>query len=319
MKTAIICGISGQDGAYLAKFLLDKGYLVVGTSRDTQNCSFPNLKKLGIYDKVQLETMSLLDFKSVLHVIGKINPSEIYNLAGQTSVAFSFEQPIETFESIMNGTLNILEAVRLINNKIKFYNAGSSESFGNTENIIITETTKFHPVSPYGVAKAASFWQVDNYRNAYDLFSVTGILFNHESNLRHKRFVTKKIISAACTIKMGGKEKLTLGDLSIKRDWGWAPEYVDAMWRMLQNDSPEDYIIATGHSNTLEEFVNETFNQLNLNWKEHVAIDKSLFRPSDLKVGKADTSKAEKLLNWKANVQLNELISILIKEELAKD
>ena len=316
MKKALVCGISGQDGAYLTKLLLEKGYEVIGTSRDTQSTSFENLKIINVFDKISLENMSLLDFKSVLHVISKVSPDEIYNLAGQTSVAFSFEQPIETFESIMNGTLNILEAIRITNNKIKFYNAGSSESFGNTEDCIITEENKFHPVSPYGVAKAASFWQVDNYRNAYSLFSVTGILFNHESRLRHKKFVTKKIISAACKIKNGSDEKLTLGDLSIKRDWGWAPEYVEAMWRMLQLDTPQDFIIATGHSNTLENFVSATFENLNLDWRDHVVIDHKLFRPSDLRAGKAAPVKAEKLLEWKAKVHLDELISILIKEEL---
>ncbi len=319
MKKALVCGISGQDGAYLTKLLLEKGYQIIGTSRDTQSTSFENLKKINVFDKISLENMSLLDFKSVHHVISKVNPDEIYNLAGQTSVAFSFEQPIETFESIMNGTLNILEAIRITNNKIKFYNAGSSESFGNTENGIITETNKFQPVSPYGVAKAASFWQVDNYRNAYNLFSVTGILFNHESRLRHKKFVTKKIISAACKIKNGSDEKLTLGDLSIKRDWGWAPEYVDAMWRMLQLETPQDFIIATGNSNTLENFVRTTFEHLNLDWRDHVVIDKNLFRPSDLRAGKAVPEKAENLLGWKAKVQMNELISILIEEELANN
>lgn len=317
MKKALITGITGQDGAYLAKLLLNKGYTVIGTSRDASIATLANLKKLQIHDQVFMETMSLDDFNSVLHVLVKNKPDEIYNLAGQSSVGLSFEQPLATYESNMIGTLNLLEAIRFTNSNIKFYNAGSSECFGNTENTTVDETSRFMPVSPYGVAKSAAFWQVQNYRKAYNLFSVTGILFNHESGLRPERFVTRKIIATACRIYNGSHEKLALGDLSIKRDWGWAPEYVEAMWKMLQYQEPIDFIIATGETNSLQDFVIEVFNQLNLNWEDHIVIDKTLFRPSDLKLGKADPSMAKKLLSWESSVKLKELISILIKEELS--
>lgn len=317
MKSALITGITGQDGAYLTKFLLNKGYKVIGTSRDAGISNLANLKKLQIQDQVSMESMSPDDFNSVLHVLVKTKPDEVYNLAGQSSVGLSFEQPLETYESNMIGTLNLLEAIRFTNSKIKFYNAGSSECFGNTENCIVNEQSRFMPVSPYGVAKSAAFWQVDNYRKAYNLFSVTGILFNHESGLRPERFVTRKIIATACRIYNGSHEKLSLGDLTIKRDWGWAPEYVEAMWKMLQHHEPIDFIIATGETNTLQDFVIEVFSQLNLNWEDHITVDKNLFRPSDLKLGKADPSMAKKLLSWESNVKLKELISILIKEELA--
>lgn len=317
MKTALITGITGQDGAYLAKLLLDIGYTVIGTSRDAEMSPLTSLKKLNIHDKVQIETMSLVDFSSVLHVLVKTKPDEVYNLAGQSSVGLSFEQPLENYESNMIGCLNLLEAIRFTNSGIKFYNAGSSECFGDTENSLVNESTRFKPVSPYGVAKSAAFWQVDNYRKAYNLFSVTGILFNHESSLRPERFVTRKIIAAACRIHKGSKEKLSLGDLSVKRDWGWAPEYVEAMWKMLQQDTPKDFIIATGETQSLQDFVSEVFSQLNLNWQEHVIVNEDLFRPSDFKFGKADTSLADKELNWKANVKFKELIAILIKEEFS--
>lgn len=315
MKKALITGITGQDGAYLAKLLLDKGYTVMGTSRDAEVSPLTSLRKLNIHDKVQMETMALDDFNSVLHVVVKTKPDEIYNLAGQSSVGLSFEQPLETYESNMIGTLNLLEAIRFTNGNIKFYNAGSSECFGDTDNSIVNEQTRFMPVSPYGVAKSAAFWQVDNYRKAYNIFSVTGILFNHESGLRPERFVTRKIITAACRIKKGSTEKLSLGDLSIKRDWGWAPEYVEAMWKMLQHPIPQDFIIATGETNSLQDFVAEVFRQLQLNWEDHVIVNEHLFRPSDFKFGKADTSMANQHLNWEAKVKFKELISILIREE----
>ncbi len=317
MKKALITGITGQDGAYLAKLLLNKGYDVIGTSRDAAISNLANLKKLQIHDKVAIETMSLDDFNSVLHVVVKNKPDEIYNLAGQSSVGLSFEQPLATYESNMIGTLNLLEAIRFTNSSIKFYNAGSSECFGDTENRIVNEQSPFMPVSPYGVAKSAAFWQVDNYRKAYKLFSVTGILFNHESGLRPERFVTRKIIATACRIYNGSQEKLALGDTSIKRDWGWAPEYVEAMWKMLQHHEPIDFIIATGETNSLQDFVVEVFNQLKLNWEDHLIVDKNLYRPSDLKLGQADPRMAKKLLSWESSVKLKELISILIKEELS--
>ncbi|HEY9599617.1 MAG TPA: GDP-mannose 4,6-dehydratase, partial [Cyanophyceae cyanobacterium] len=223
MKRALICGVSGQDGAYLAKLLLDQGYTVCGTSRDAQISSFRNLVSLGIRDQIKLESAVLTDFRSVLQVLMKVQPDEIYNLAGQSSVGLSFEQPVETLESISIGTLNLLEAIRFTGAPIKFYNAGSSECFGDIGDQAADEMTPFRPRSPYAAAKAAAFWQVANYREAYGIFACSGILFNHESPLRPQRFVTQKIVSAACRIAKGSQEKLYLGNVNIQRDWGWAP------------------------------------------------------------------------------------------------
>jgi GDPmannose 4,6-dehydratase len=319
MKTALICGVSGQDGAYLAQLLLSKGYNVCGTSRDAQASSFGNLVKLGIRDRIKLESVALNDFRSVLQVLTKIQPDEIYNLAGQTSVSLSFEQPVETLESIATGTLNLLESIRFFNKPIKFYNAGSSESFGDTGGEAATETTPFRPRSPYAVAKAAAFWEVANYREAYNLFACSGILFNHESPLRPERFVTQKIVSTACRIAAGSEEKLLLGNIEIERDWGWAPEYVEAMYLMLQQEEPDDYVIATGTSHKLADFVSYTFSALNLDWQEHVVTDKSLLRPTDIAMGKGDPAKAREQLGWKANYQLQDIIKMMTQAKTKSD
>jgi GDPmannose 4,6-dehydratase len=316
---ALVCGVSGQDGAYLAHLLLEKGYTVYGTSRDAQMSSFPNLVKLGIKDKINLESVALNDFRSVLQVLTKTEPDEIYNLAGQSSVGLSFQQPVETLESISVATLNLLEAIRFISKKIKLYNAGSSESFGNTDGVPADENTPFRPRSPYAVAKATAFWEVANYREAYGLYACSGILFNHESPLRPERFVTKKIIAAACRIGKGSKENLNLGNISIRRDWGWAPEYVEAMWRMLQQAEPEDFVIATGKSTSLEEFVQAAFSHFNLNWRDHVAIDKSLLRPTDLAEGVANPSKAKQRLKWEAQYKMHDVVEMMIQAELNKE
>jgi GDPmannose 4,6-dehydratase len=313
MKTALICGISGQDGSYLAQLLLNKGYRVCGTSRDAQMSSFSNLKKLGIREQIKLESAALNDFRSVLQVLTKIEPDEVYNLAGQTSVGLSFEQPVETLESIATGTLNLLESIRFLGNSIKFYNAGSSECFGDTAGEAANERTPFRPRSPYGVAKSAALWEVANYREAYNLFACSGILFNHESPLRPERFVTQKIISTACRIAAGSTEKLSLGNIEIERDWGWAPEYVEAMYLMLQQDKPDDYVIATGTSHRLEDFVNHAFSELNLDWKEHIRIDKSLLRPTDIALGKGNPAKAKQKLGWQAKNQLQDIVKMMIQ------
>jgi GDPmannose 4,6-dehydratase len=261
--------------------------------------------------------MALNDFRSVLQILVKVNTNEVYNLAGQSSVGLSFGQPVETLESIATGMLNLLEAIRFIGKPIKFYNAGSSECFGNSGNIAADENTPFRPRSPYGVAKAAAFWEVANYREAYNLFACSGILFNHESSLRPERFVTQKIITSACKIALGlQKYKLSLGNLTIKRDWGWAPKYVEAMYLMLQQESPDDYVIATGISHKLEEFVNYTFLKLNLNWQDHVVVDSSLLRPTDIAFGKVNPTKAAQKLGWIAKNQLIDIIDMMIKEKL---
>jgi GDPmannose 4,6-dehydratase len=314
MKKALICGISGQDGAYLAQILIQKGYEVYGTSRDVQISSFGSLVRLGIRQQVSLESMSLNDFRSVLQVLTKIKPDEVYNLAGQSSVGLSFEQPVETMESISVGTLNLLEAMRFTNLPIKFYNASSGECFGNTVEPA-DENTPFRPRSPYAVAKAAAFWEVANYRESYGLFACSGILFNHESPLRPERFVTRKIIAAACRIAKGSSEKLHLGNISIQRDWGWAPEYVEAMWLMLQQKQPDDYVIATGKTYKLEDFVAMAFSALELDWKNYVEFDSSLLRPTDLSVGRANPKKAKEQLGWSAKYTTQEIVKMMIVYE----
>jgi GDPmannose 4,6-dehydratase len=240
-------------------------------------------------------------------------PDEIYFLAGQSSVGLSFEQPAETMQSIVTGTLNILEACRMLDWPVKLYSAGSSECFGNTNGAPATEGTPFNPRSPYAVAKSSAHWLVNNYREAYGLHACTGILFNHESPLRNARFVTQKIVSAVKRIAAGSKEQLTLGQLNIARDWGWAPEYVEAMWLMLQKKVPADFVIATGETNTLEDFVAEAFSLANLEWQDHVVQDKSLFRPTDILVSKADPSKAARELGWKAKSRMRSVVAMMIK------
>ena len=315
-KKALIIGISGQDGAYLANHLLEMGYEVHGTSRDAELSNFYSLKQLNIYEKIALHSMSLIDFRSVMQTMLEIKPDEIYNLAGQSSVGLSFVQPVETLESISFGTLNILEVMRFHKLEAKFYNASSGECFGETEFIGANESTQFKPRSPYAVAKAAAFWQVANYREAYGIFACSGILFNHESPLRPQRFVTRKIVKTACEIKMGKKENITLGNINISRDWGYAPEYVEAMFLMLQQNKPDDFIISTGHSISLKEFTELAFNHLDIKLDNHLIIDTSLMRPSDILFSKGDPSKANKLLKWKAKTKVEELISIMAKSEL---
>ena len=317
MRTAFICGISGQDGAYLAKLLLDKGYQVSGSSRDAQTATFANLVKLGIRDRVQVESVSPTDFRSVLQAIAKIRPDEVYNLSGQSSVGLSFQQPVETLDSIGVGTLNLLEAIRFLGGKVRFYNAASGECFGDTKGHPANEDTPFRPRSPYAVAKSTAFWEVANYREAYGLFACSGLLFNHESPLRPERFVTKKIISAACRIARGSTERLRLGELEIERDWGWAPEYVEAMWLMLQRDMPEDFVIATGTSHSLRQFVDAAFREVGLDWHDHVSKDESLLRPTELSIGKANPARAEKALGWKARRGMPEVVRLLVQSEMS--
>ncbi len=316
-RRALICGVSGQDGAYLARLLLEKGYEVHGTSRDAQVTTFGNLVRLGIRDRVRTTSMTLTDFRSVLQGLTRTAPDEIYNLAGQTSVGLSFEQPVDTLESIAVGTINLLEAIRFSGGKTRLYNAGSSESFGDTGDAPANEDTPFRPRSPYAVAKATAFWAVANYREAYGIHACSGILFNHESPLRPARFVTRKIVQAACRIASGAPEKLTLGNLAIARDWGWAPEYVDAMWTMLQRDIARDYVIATGETHRLEEFVDLAFREVGLAWRDHVTSDPSLLRPTDILVGRADPSRAARELGWHATKRLPEVVHEMVAAERA--
>jgi GDPmannose 4,6-dehydratase len=312
MKKALIIGVSGQDGAYLAKLLLEKGYEVHGTSRDHEVSSFRNLQRLGIKDRVKLTSMVTSDFRSVLTALQKADADEIYNLAGQTSVGMSFAYPVETFDSILIGTMNLLECIRLLKHPVKFYNAGSSEVFGNTPEPA-TEQTPFHPRSPYATAKAAAHYAVTNYREAYGLFACTGVLFNHESPLRPERFVTSKIVSTAVRIAGGSGEKLKLGKIDIFRDWGWAPDYVDAMWRILQQPEPDDYVVATGEERSLQDFVAETFRQVGLDWEDHVESDPALFRPSDIEHSCGNAAKAHTKLGWKAEHRFTDIVRLLVE------
>jgi GDPmannose 4,6-dehydratase len=312
-KKALIFGISGQDGAYLAKLLLSKNYTVYGTSRDAQVSSFRNLDYLGIRDQVNLESAALNDFRSVLQVLFKTRPNEIYNLAGQTSVGLSFEQPVETLESIAIGTLNILEAIRFTGEPIKFYNAASSEIFGDISGAAANESTPLLPRSPYAVAKATAFWEVANYREAYGLFACSGILFNHDSPLRPERFVTQKIIASACSIAAGKQDKLYLGNINIQRDWGWAEDYVEAMYLMLQQDISDDYVIATGESHTLAEFIKIAFDLVGLDWHDYVVSDEGLCRPTDITISRGNPRKAKEHFGWEAKHKINDIIRLMMQ------
>lgn len=314
-RTALICGIAGQDGSYLARLLLQKGYHVVGTSRDVGLASFDNLRRLGILDNVELQSMAPTDFRSVFATVSRTGPCEIYALAAQSSVGLSFEMPAETLESIVFGTLNMLEAVRLIDPRMRLYHASSSECFGDLGNRPADEDTTFHPRSPYGVAKTSAHLLVANYRQAYSLFAANGLLFNHESPLRPSRFVTRKIVSAAVRIAGGSDERLSLGDIGIVRDWGWAPEYVEAMWLMLQQDRADDFIIATGRSHSLEEFAAAAFDAVGLDWREHVDCDPTFARPAELRWSGANPAKAETALGWKAHVEMSEVARRMVAAE----
>ncbi len=313
---ALICGVGGQDGAYLARLLLEKGYEVIGTSRDAHATTFPNLQKLGIREQIKTVSMAANDFRSVFSVLRTHHPDEIYNLAGQSSVGLSFEQPVETLESILVGTLNLLEAVRFEDRPVKFYNAGSSEAFGDTGDYPANESTPFRPRSPYAVAKASARDLVLNYREAYGLFACTGILFNHESPLRPPRFVTRKIVAAAARIAAGSGEMLSLGNIEIQRDWGWAPEYVEAMWGMLQLDEPQDLVIATGRTISLGQFVERAFRFFGLDWQRYVATDASLLRPTDILAGRADPSMAQRVIGWKAQYQAEQVVDAMCRAEV---
>lgn len=308
-KKALIFGVSGQDGAYLAKFLLNLGYSVYGTSRKTYA---ENLHKLNINNLVNIFNTNIESYHEVERLITSINPDEIYYLASQSSVALSFKLPSETIKSCILGLLNILETCRNNNLNTRIYNAGSSECFGDCSGVPICESNIFAPKSPYAIGKSSSHWLVQTYREAYSIFACTGFLFNHESRLRPNTFVTKKIISTAQRIAIGSAETLILGRLDIYRDWGFAPEYVEAMWRILQAPEPDDFIIATGISYSLKDFVVNVFENLNLDWEKHVQQSVDFFRPNELLVSKADPSKAEQKLSWKAQKTMPEVVKCML-------
>jgi len=315
-KRALICGISGQDGTYLAQLLLDRGYEVWGSSRDAELASFENLRRYGIYESVRLVSLNLRDVGSVLGLLRRIRPDAIYSLAGQSSVGLSFEQPVETIESIALGALSLLEAIRLSNLDIRLYNAGSTECFGDTGDSVANEESPLNPRSPYAVAKASAYWTVANYREAYGMYACTGILSNHDSPLRPRRFVTRKIVHAVASLALGRDIRLTLGNLNIERDWGWAPEYVEAIAAMLNQPSPDDYIIATGTSHTLLEFVETAFELAGKDWQDYATIDERLLRPTDIMRNKVDPSKAADCLGWKAKSGMKQIVSMMLESEL---
>lgn len=313
-KTALIFGISGQTGSYLAHLLLAKGYRVVGTSRDAEINSFSNLVRLGIRDQVQLCSVSLSDFRSVLATIQQARPDEIYNLAGQSSVAMSFDQPTETFESIALTTLNILECLRFEKRAVRLFNATSTDCFGHTP-VPATEDTAFRPQSPYAMAKAAAFWSVASYRNSYGLHACNGILSNHESPLRPNRFVSRKIVMTACRIAAGSRERLVLGDLSVERDWGCAPDYAEAIWRIASHDTPSDFLVATGIASSLQFFVETVFSALNLDYRSHVDIDPGLFRPLEIPRVAVSPARISATLGWRATLSMPALAKALVEAE----
>lgn len=310
-KKALICGVSGQDGAYLSALLLSKGYDVFGSTRFIDRPPV-NLQRLNIATEINIIALDLMDYAAVERTVREIKPQEIYNLAGQSSVSLSFTEPRETYLSISQTNLNLLEAVRLASPTVRFFSAGSSECFGDTEGEAATELTPFRPQNPYAVAKSAAFWQTANYRKSFGLHAATGILFNHESPLRSERFVTQKIITAVKKIRAGEQEKLELGDLSIRRDWGWAPEYVEAMWLMLQEEQADDFVIATGETRSLEEFVNEAFIQTGLNWRDHVEFNHGLLRPTENLIATANPGKAHIHLGWRAKSKLREVVKAML-------
>lgn len=317
-RAALIFGISGQDGTYLADLLLKSGYEVCGTSRDKESCNFSGLRALGIFDKVKLYSAIVDDFRSVVSVIKEVRPLYIYNLAAQSAVGLSFHQPVETIDSIMHGTINLMEAIRFLGLDARFYNASSGECFGNTDHGPADEATVFKPRSPYAVGKAAAFWAVANYREAYGLFACSGILFNHESPLRSTRYVTQKIVRGAVDIVQGKATDLELGELDVSRDWGWAPEYVDAMQRMLECESPADFVIATGRSHSLKEFVEACFKYFSLDWRDHVVSRDALRRPTDILRSSGNPAKAQRLLGWGATIKMPKLVELLIEAELSR-
>jgi GDPmannose 4,6-dehydratase len=317
-RRALIVGVSGQDGAYLARLLLDKGYEVIGTSRDAQATRFDNLARLEVSSRLHLESMSPTDFRSAMEVLSKWLPDEVYNLSGQSSVGLSFAQPVDALNSIVNGTVTLLEVIRFLKRPMRFYNAGSSECFGDVKGGLASEETPFRPRSPYAAAKAAAHWMVANYREGYGLFACNGILFNHESPLRPERFVTRKIAAAATRIAAGQQEKLMLGNIHVKRDWGWAPEYVEAMWRMLQQQLPRDYVIATGRLSSLEQFIESAFAAAGLDWREHVVSDPGLRRPTELEGFAGDASRAHAELGWSARTVMPQVATAMVEAELKR-
>lgn len=314
-KTAIITGITGQDGAYLSQLLLEKDYKVVGLLRKDAEENFFGLEYLGIKDKIVFEKCNLLDFSEVRNVLTKFKPDEIYNLAAQSSVGLSFERPMETINFNISSVLNLLEAIKGADKKIRFYQASSSDMFGNIEKLPVTEDSVIHPTSPYAISKVTGHWMTINYRESYGLFACCGILFNHESYLRANNFFVKKVIRTAIDIKNGKQNELRVGNIDLRRDFGHAPDYVRAMWMMLQKNEARDFIICSGRSVSLREIIEHVFNKLGID-KNRIKIDKSFFRPNDIQNIYGSNEKARLELGWEYDKSFFEVLDILIDEEI---
>ena len=316
MPTALITGITGQDGSYLAEFLLDKGYSVVGIVRRTSHDSYERIGHL--LDRVRIVPADLLDQHSLTSVIRDVRPDEIYNLAAQSFVPTSWNQPVLTGEFTALGVTRILEAVRLAYPKARFYQASSSEMFGKVQQTPQNEATSFYPRSPYGVAKVYGHWITVNYRESYGIFAVSGILFNHESPRRGLEFVTRKVSDGVARIKLGLAKQLPLGNLDAKRDWGFALDYVDAMWRMLQRPAPEDFVVGTGVMHSVRDLVRVAFEHVGLDWERYVTLDPAQVRPAEVDHLQADAAKARKLLGWEPTVSFEGLVRMMVDHDLAR-
>jgi GDPmannose 4,6-dehydratase len=316
-KTALITGITGQDGAYLSNFLLNKGYEVFGTYRRLSAPNFWRLQYLDVFEKVSLIPADLIDMSSLLDAINIANPDEIYHLAAQSFVGASFEQPIGTGEITGLGVSRILETIRQVDPAIKFYQASTSELYGFGHSSTLDESSVFRPASPYSAAKLYGYWMTKIYRNAYNLFACNGILFNHESPLRGLEFVTRKVSNAVAKTALGLQKELRLGNLDARRDWGYAPEYVESMWLMLQQKEPDDYVVATNESHSVREFVEKAYDFADLDWQEYVKTDPKFLRPLEVSYLQGDCSKIEKL-GWKRIVKFDELIKIMVKEDITR-
>lgn len=318
-KTALITGITGQDGAYLAKLLLDKGYRVVGVYRRASDLDLWRLRYLGVYQEIILESMDLEDLSSQIRILRKYKPDEVYNLAAQSFVGVSFDQPIVTGKITGLGVTSLLEAVRLEVPSARFYQASTSEMFGKVQRVPQNEQTPFYPRSPYGVAKLYGHWMTVNYREAYSLFACSGILFNHESPIRGLEFVTRKITDAVARIKKGRQDRLVLGNLEAKRDWGFAGEYVEGMWLMMQQPEPDDYVLATGETHSVREFVERAFESAGLGpWTEYVVTDLKFSRPSEVDLLIGDPGKAERQLGWRPRTSFDELVNMMVQADLSR-
>lgn len=318
MKCALITGITGQDGAYLAELLLKKGYRVVGAERRASTRNRMRLDELGIAAEIEFADFDLGDQGNMVRVLQEYMPDEVYNLAAQSFVALSFEQPIMTGDVTGIGVTRLLESIRAVNPEIRFYQASTSEMFGKAQETPQTERTPFYPRSPYGIAKLYAHWTTVNYREAYDLFACSGMLFNHESPLRGVEFVTRKITLGVASIKLGLQTELRLGNLEAKRDWGYAKEYVEGMYLMLQQDEPGDYILATGESHTVGEFVEQAFNAVQLNWRDYVVLDPTFVRPAEVDLLLGDASKAKKVLGWAPSLAFSDLVALMVEADLER-